>query len=201
MTFRAAALAITLLAVGVAQAAQTPGPFGLYFGMTAAQAIAMGAKRDSSIPNAYFLKTPPKGNGAFVSYILFISPSHGLCTATGTGRGINNDADGSRTRYAFAGLRATLTSIYGRPTSTEDALGAGSTYTSKNDWLIANLFGERHYTTSWDVSEHAKLPAGYGRIDLYVSPTDRSTGAVALSYRTRDARCMDDIRNSDKTGL
>lgn len=200
MTLRATALAIVLSAVSVVQAAPTIGPFGLRFGMTAAQAVEMGATQVQGIPNAYTLRTVPRGNSTFESYSLLISPSRGLCSVAGNGRDINNDADGTRTRYAFASLKATLISIYGRPTSNEDALDAGSTYTSKNDWLIGNLLGERHYTASWEAGR-AKLPAGYGRIDLYVSPSNRTTGAVALIYRSRDARCMDDIRNADKSNL
>ena len=201
MTFRAAALAIILFVVGMTQAAPAAGPFGLRFGMTAAQARVMGAMRVADIPNAYTLRTVPNGNSAFESYSLFISPTHGLCSVSGTGPDITNDAGGTRTRYAFAGLRATFVSIYGRPTSTEDSLKAGSVYSTESDWLTGILLGDRHYTATWDTLDHAKLPASYRSIQLYISPSGRSTGSIAVNYVTQDSHCLDDIRNADKNGL
>lgn len=110
----------TILALSFCISAQADGPFGLEFGLKLDALRAKTPVEQTNARSVYKTSVPPIPHESFSSYLMLITPEHGLCSVTGIGHALPDDADHLRLQDEIDSVERQLTHKYGRP------LGAGS---------------------------------------------------------------------------
>jgi len=129
------------------------GPFGFERGMTRAQVIALVGKdavdsKDSQ-GDSLWLYTAPKPHPAFDSYLLSISPEHGLLRIVGSGKTIEVGDAGSDLKEAFDTIVKAVAQKYGKPTDTHDFCTGGAECDSERFWMMSLQDKNRVLSTVW----------------------------------------------------
>lgn len=147
----------------------------------------------------YYKITPPQPNSEFDFYSAFATPETGICKVSGIGKDYTNDAYGSKTKAAFANIKAALVSKYGSSTD-YDFLHAGAIWKAANEWNWSIYKNERSLSSYW--LDASSLPAGVATLGLNANAVQSSAAYIVLNYEfTNFQKCLDIMKQSDSRGL
>jgi len=180
------------------------GPFGLESGLTKKNIEDMTGeelKPYEGVPNLYTVKFPPKKNTEFEGYGLLISPKSGLCQIRALGKNIDTDSYGLALQSKYKELFDSLSSIYGKPKST-DFLLSGSIWKEPQDWMMALNKKERFLSAQWEESSATPLKNRLTSVSMEVRANDSSKGYVYLQYDFNNIdACNAEIEEAKKSSL
>lgn len=180
------------------------GPFGLESGLTKKNIEDMTGeelKPYEGVPNLYTVKFPPKKNTEFEGYGLLISPKSGLCQIRALGKNIDTDSYGLALQSKYKELFDSLSSIYGKPKST-DFLLSGSIWKEPQDWMMALNKKERFLSAQWEESPATPLKNRLKSVSMEVRANDSSKGYVFLQYDFNNIdACNAEIEEANKSSL
>ncbi|HBV90875.1 hypothetical protein NIM72_16980 [Pantoea sp. B550] len=180
------------------------GPFGLESGLTKKNIEDMTGeelKPYEGVTNLYTVKFPPKKNTEFEGYGLLISPKSGLCQIRALGKNIDTDSYGLALQSKYKELFDSLSSIYGKPKST-DFLLSGSIWKEPQDWMMALNKKERFLSAQWEESSATPLKNRLTSVSMEVRANDSSKGYVYLQYDFNNIdACNAEIEEAKKSSL
>lgn len=180
------------------------GPFGLESGLTKKNIEDMTGeelKPYEGVTNLYTVKFPPKKNTEFEGYGLIISPKSGLCQIRALGKNIDTDSYGLALQSKYKELFDSLSSIYGKPKST-DFLLSGSIWKEPQDWMMALNKKERFLSAQWEESSATPLKNRLTSVSMEVRANDSSKGYVYLQYDFNNIdACNAEIEEAKKSSL
>lgn len=180
------------------------GPFGLESGLTKKNIEDMTGeelKPYEGVTNLYTVKFPPKKNTEFEGYGLLISPKSGLCQIRALGKNIDTDSYGLAFQSKYKELFDSLSSIYGKPKST-DFLLSGSIWKEPQDWMMALNKKERFLSAQWEESSATPLKNRLTSVSMEVRANDSSKGYVYLQYDFNNIdACNAEIEEAKKSSL
>lgn len=189
-------IALIMFAGAARLSAQDDGPFGLRMGMTKGEVQkAMGAMKEGQ-PGRFLAPTPPKKHPGFETYVLMISPSHGLCKIVAVGVNVPLNSFGDRLKDQFKDINTALTEKYGEP-KTFDYLKAGSVWKDADDWAMALVQEERTLASFWDTPN---APGGVVNVVLSAKALDSRTGYLSLAYESASTKeCFAEVTKSERS--
>jgi len=176
------------------------GPFGFEYGMTKDAIIKLvgkdAVKEDKG--DLLVLKTAPKPHELFDTYMVIISPEHGLLKIRAVSRDIDTSQYGDEIKAQFGLIRKGLENVYGEPTHTFDFLRSGSIWDESKDWMTGLLKKERTLEVYWEFKppkQHLTL------VDLEVMALSRETGYLGLTYEFEGWEQYADERQAKKSDV
>ena len=179
----AALLGLVLIGSAFAQDKPT-GPFGFERGMTRAQIIQLVGEDAVDIKhshdNTLRLKTAPKPNPAFESYLLFISPTQGLLKLVASGTTVQTGDSGAELQTVFDAVVTGVSQKYGNPSKKMDFCNGGTGCTGSEYWMLSLMEKNRHISTLWDFE---KQPVNsITCIGVDISALSLNSGWVTVAY-------------------
>jgi len=186
-----------------APAAGSQGAFGLEIGSTIEQLSKNGVRvTPAGPPLLYMISSVPLPHAAFEGYILTISPTVGLCSVLGSGKGITTDSFGTTLRAEFDGLAEALKARYGNPTTKVDRVLPGSIWNQPRDFMMGMLQRERTLISLWERDKKSALPSTLQEIVLGARARQSDTASIALQYRfTNYKKCEAEVASAANKGL
>lgn len=160
------------------------GPFGLWMGMTLSD---LNGDHREVRPGKYEVSSVPRPHSAFQTYILQITPRHGLSWIKALGPTIATSVFGMQLRDAFDSMEKKLAGIYGKH-KRMDFLMPGSIWSEPQDWMQSLLNRERFLTTEWSKEQQSSLSDPLASVHLIAAAEDTNNGYVAIEY---SFTCMD----------
>jgi hypothetical protein len=104
-----------LLTAAVMAHAQETGPFGLRMGMSRTELQPLIDKTfQEQSPGVLAVKVP-KPHPDFETYLVIVSPTHGLCRISALGKNISMNSFGDQVKDSFTEMRQVLEGRYGKP--------------------------------------------------------------------------------------
>lgn len=180
------------------------GPFGLESGLSKKNIEDMTGeelKPYEGMPNLYTVKSPPKKNAEFEGFGLLISPKSGLCQIRALGKNIDTDSYGLALQSKYKELLDSLSSIYGKPKST-DFLLSGSIWKEPQDWMMALNKKERFLSAQWEGSPATPLKNKLASVSMEARANGSSEGYVFLQYDFDNIdACNAEIEDAKKSSL
>lgn len=153
------------------------GPFGLKMGMSLEQ---ISNEYELLSHGIYRLISVPKPHSEFESYIVRVSPTHGLYWIKAIGKTIVTSSHGIELRLTFDRMIEKLQVSYGE-VSIKDFLLPGSIWGDSNDFMMGLIQKERNLYALWDktnLSDKNDLMTLF----LGANAVDRNSGYIALEY-------------------
>ena len=154
------------------------GPFGLEKGMSLKD---IGGKPEKVSHGLYKLSSVSKPHSAFEAYVVRIAPKGGLYWIKAIGKEIATSTYGMELKSAFSEMEKKLGATYGKH-KTMDFLMPGSIWNEPNDWMMGLIKKERVLAAIWEKSKGSSLPSDIESIVLFVKPTNRDKGYIAIEY-------------------
>jgi len=155
------------------------GPFGLSMGIRKEDIVG---NLEEVAPFLYLTTDVPKKHSRFESYLLQISPVHGLSMVKGIGFKISTNPYGFEIKTSFEEMKEKLVKIYGK-SETSDFLMNGSIWNESRDWLQGLVNGERYLFAKWDQSTtRNSLPNDLETVYVGASATDTYSGCINVEY-------------------
>ncbi len=165
------------------------GPFGFQRGMTKNQIVALvGLKAvdtKASVGDVLRLKTAPKPETAFETYMLLISPDDGLVGIIAIGRDTRTGDDGAELKSVYDAMLQQLSSRYGGPSQTIDICErAGAACKRSADWMLMLLGRQRRLQSVWrpDVPTKAMRDTGVHVVTLEATATGINSGLITCRF-------------------
>ena len=125
------------------------GPFGLSKGMSLDEVKKKGPFVITEVQYIYKSKTTAEGHPDIESYILTITPDHGLCKIIAISKTINTSQYGEELRSKYDDIIFSLLKKYGEPNDKFDLLKDGSIWNESRDWMMSLIKEERVLFTYW----------------------------------------------------
>lgn len=180
------------------------GPFGLESGLSKKNIEDMTGeelKPYDGVPNLYTIKSPPKKNAEFEGFGLLISPKSGLCQIRALGKNVDTDSYGIALQSKYKELLDSLSSIYGKPKST-DLLLSGSIWKEPQDWMMALNKKERFLSAQWAGSPATPLKNKLVMVSMEARANGSGEGYVYLQYDFDNIdACNAEIEDAKKSSL
>lgn len=180
------------------------GPFGLESGLSKKNIEDMTGeelKPYEGVPNLYTIKSPPKKNVEFEGFGLLISPKSGLCQIRALGKNVDTDSYGIALQSKYKELLDSLSSIYGKPKST-DLLLSGSIWKEPQDWMMALNKKERFLSAQWAGSTATPLKNKLVMVSMEARANGSGEGYVYLQYDFDNIdACAAEIEDAKKSSL
>lgn len=180
------------------------GPFGLEPGLSKKNIEDMTGeelKPYEGVPNLYTIKSPPKKNAEFEGFGLLISPKSGLCQIRALGKNVDTDSYGIALQSKYKELLDSLSSIYGKPKST-DLLLSGSIWKEPQDWMMALNKKERFLSAQWAGSPATPLKNKLVMVSMEARANGSGEGYVYLQYDFDNIdACNAEIEDAKKSSL
>lgn len=180
------------------------GPFGLESGLSKKNIEDMTGeelKPYEGVPNLYTIKSPPKKNAEFEGFGLLISPKSGLCQIRAVGKSVDTDSYGIALQSKYKELLDSLSSIYGKPKST-DLLLSGSIWKEPQDWMMALNKKERFLSAQWAGSPATPLKNKLVLVSMEARANGSGEGYVYLQYDFDNIdACNAEIEDAKKSSL
>ena len=126
------------------------------------------------------MKRAPKPNKDFDSYILVISPTHGLVKIIAIGVIVKTGDTGSELREAFNAVVAGVSQKYGAPSQEFDFCNGGVGCSSSSAWMLSLLEKNRTLMTAW---EHPTNASHLVAIAVQANPLSLNEGFVDIQYQ------------------
>ncbi|MEN4633732.1 hypothetical protein ABEG70_01410 [Pantoea agglomerans] len=180
------------------------GPFGLESGLSKKNIEDMTGeelKPYEGVPNLYTIKSPPKKNAEFEGFGLLISPKSGLCQIRALGKNVDTDSYGIALQSKYKELLDSLSSIYGKPKST-DLLLSGSIWKEPQDWMMALNKKERFLSAQWAGSPATPLKNKLVIVSMEARANGSGEGYIYLQYDFNNIdACAAEIEDAKKSSL
>lgn len=180
------------------------GPFGLESGLSKKNIEDMTGeelKPYEGVPNLYTIKFPPKKNAEFEGFGLLISPKSGLCQIRALGKNVDTDSYGIALQSKYKEILDSLSSIYGKPKST-DLLLSGSIWKEPQDWMMALNKKERFLSAQWAGSPATPLKNKLVMVSMEARANGSGEGYVYLQYDFDNIdACNAEIEDAKKSSL
>jgi hypothetical protein len=141
-------------------------------------------------PAKYKASSVPKPHSAFETYVLKMTPKHGLCWIKAIGPTIPTSVFGIELRSAFDSMEAKLTANYGKSERT-DFLMSGSIWGDPQDWMQSFVSRERFLMTEWSPKHGSSLRDSLVSIALVVGVLDTTSGYIAVEYSFENLQAAD----------
>lgn len=171
------------------------GPFGFRQGMTRAQIEALVGKLEVKAPGQFASARAPKSQREFESFMLILTPQHGLCKVTAIGVDIPMNSFGSQVQERFERVRTDLEAKYGSA-KTYDHLRAGSIWDDPDDWAMGLLKEERTLVAFFNEPKVDSVEI----VSLQAKATSISTGYLTISYEFKNSDpCLDAVRKLQRS--
>jgi len=180
------------------------GPFGLESGLSKKNIEDMTGeelKPYEGVPNLYTIKSSPKKNAEFEGFGLLISPKSGLCQIRALGKNVDTDSYGIALQSKYKELLDSLSSIYGKPKST-DLLLSGSIWKEPQDWMMALNKKERFLSAQWAGSPATPLKNKLVMVSMEARANGSGEGYIYLQYDFNNIEaCAAEIEDAKKSSL
>lgn len=173
----------TLLALSFCASAQAAGPFGLEFGLKLDSLRTKVPVEQTGARFVYKTSAPPIPHESFRSYLMLVTPEHGLCSVTGIGHALSADSDHSRLQVEIDSVERQLAQKYGRP------LGAGPNTNESEAREAANKAHapfDPDRTVQW-TDDFQPLRDQISLITLKVKLITPTLGRIEVSYGTKSS--------------
>ena len=162
----------------------TDGPFGLVMGTSLAELTAeLGEPAPAATPGFFTLPEVPRPHSKLDTYVVRVSPSHGLCLVRAVSAPITTSGHGIELRSAFKNLEVQLAKAYGEPDTRTDRVLEGSLWDEPDEFVMGLLKKERQLQTAWNAADGEALKDGVVEILLNGSAERTDTGRVDVQYR------------------
>lgn len=164
------------------------GPFGFQKGMTRTQIVHLVGQSAVDIKHSsgdtVTLKTAPKPNSRFDSYVLLISPTDGLVKVLGIGSVIQTGDDGSDLKSAYDDVVEAVTQKYGEPTNNFDVCNGGTGCSDSQYWMLSLMEKNRTVACYWlqPLPSQAMKDAHVHGIGVKIEPLSINSGYVSVGY-------------------
>jgi hypothetical protein len=172
----------TAVVVGITSITGTAGPFGLSMGMTLEQVKKAGNFVPGSVPFVFKSQKVENGHPGFESYILLLTPTHGLCSVTATGIDVVTSVYGTELEEKHKEFVGALTNKYGKPSNSFDFVRNGSIWGDSNEWMMALYRKDRTLATFWSREDGVPLPDSLTTISIDTVALSTSKGYVTIKY-------------------
>jgi hypothetical protein len=136
------------------------GPFGLEMGMSLEQ---IGGNPKEMMKGAYELKTVPKPDPAFETYIVEVAPKGGLYRITAMGKRIPTDFNGTEVMIEFKDMEKKLEASYGEHLREYSKRGRDS-------------------RARWEPMYRSSLPSDLKFVVLLTKPATKDGGRIIIEY-------------------
>ena len=178
------------------------GPLGLSKGMTLEEVNKHGDfKPVTNETYMYRSSTLTNGHPDFELYTVVLTPQHGLCRISATGKDVNTNVYGDALKDKFSSLSVALSEKYGKPDSSFDYLKKGSIWNESQDWMISLHKNERVLSQYW-IKKQTSLPDSLQAITLEANALSQSKGWVSLFYEFDNFKaCLDSRRAKRNSNL
>ncbi len=180
------------------------GPFGLESGLSKKNIEDMTGeelKPYEGVPNLFTTKSAPKKNAEFEGFGLLISPKSGLCQIRALGKNVDTDSYGIALQSKYKELLDSLSSIYGKPKSTNFLL-SGSIWKEPQDWMMALNKKERFLSAQWEWASATPLKNKLASVSMEARANGSSEGYVFLQYDFDNIdACNAEIEDAKKNSL
>ncbi|MNF52633.1 hypothetical protein D3C84_339850 [compost metagenome] len=165
------------------------------------QMIGVTLKEHAESKNLYITNKLPKGNQAFETYALLISPNVGLCEIRAVGEDIKSGAQGTQLISAFENMGSLLDGVYGTP-KRYDFLASGSLWKESQYWMMGLSKGERYLSSDWESSQSKPLKNSLKTVNLSAHANSSSAGYLRLDYEfENNSKCKEEIDQAQQGGL
>lgn len=154
------------------------GPFGLEMGMSMSE---FNEPLDEIAPRKFYTKIVPKPHTAFESYVLTITPKHGLSWVKAIGKTIQTNPYGIEVQTEFSSMKSKLEKKYGKH-DLMDFLMLDSIWNEPRDWMQGVCNGERVLMAQWAPKYGSVLGESLVSVALVVSASDTSSGYISIEY-------------------
>lgn len=169
------------------------GPFGTDMGMTKAD-LGIASSAEELAPYKYQIKNTPKNSRMFETYIVTVTPNHGLCYLKAVGVDINTSRYGSEVRTQFERVDSALKKKYASGERV-DFLRGGSIWDEPEDFMMGLVKKERLLQTYYDDEEGSKMVEDVQAAYLSANGLAMDKGYLVLDYRFRNFdACQAEIR-------
>jgi hypothetical protein len=177
------------------------GPFGLEMGMSLEE-----LKKQMSLHQittyGYATFAPPHPHPRIISYVLAVTPDHGLCWVTGSSNVSSVSVYGTELIEEFESFEKALTQKYGKAADRFDFLKAGSIWRASNEWMIALNKRERTLSSYWISNKKNKLLDNISLISIEAEADDQNSGSITITYEFNNwKQCGDFIRSKVNSSL
>jgi hypothetical protein len=157
-------------------------------------------KPDDNDRYIYTTTSLPKGHPDFVSYLLWITPQHGLCKVKAISHFIPTNVYGEQLKVEFERLRTGLSNKYGRGKD-YDFLQPGSIWKEPRDFMVGLKKQERVLATMW-AAPNKPLPDNLGSVGVEAHAVSDDKGAIIITYESKDVdACTKWIRTQRDSSL
>jgi hypothetical protein len=175
------------------------GPLGLDMGMSY-ELLNKSIQMKQVSPYLYETSSLPKGHFDFGTYLLLITPKHGLCKVVAVSKPIPTNVYGEGLKKEFEKLESVLSQKYGQGKKF-DLLNGGSIWNEQRDWMMGLRKKERTLVVFWqnDVSE---LPDNIYIIQLEASARSKEIGSIEIGYEFKNSNeCIDWLNSQRDSSL
>ena len=182
------------------------GPFGLWMGMTLLElSKELGdATQDYEptigLPFVYEFMLVPNPHPAFDTYLLKITPKHGLSWIAARTEGIQTSIYGAELKVAFDSWEQKVSKIYGQG-QRHDVLLPDSSWNEARDWMQSLLKNERFLFTVWSSETSARLRDSLRSVGLTVRALDELHGVISLEYSFENLECVEAEISAEQDGV
>jgi hypothetical protein len=133
----------------------------------------------------------PKPHPDFETYLVIVSPTHGLCRISALGKNISMNSFGDQVKDSFTEMRQVLEGRYGQP-EVFDYLKVGSIWKDADDWAMALSEEERTLAAVWKSAN----------VILQAKALDRRTAYLTIIYDgPQFLACREELRKASSSVL
>ncbi len=183
-----ALLLLSLALVGSAFTQDKPtGPFGFTKGMTREQVIQQVGKEavkknTSGQPDVLVVTTAPIPNHVFESYLLIISPTHGLLKLSAIGADVATGDTGSELMSQFDTVVAAISSKYGEAQTFNTCTGNDTECDNSQFFMMTLHDKNRNVAAFWSLEKKDMHLNGVVNIMASANYSTMNAGYVRVSY-------------------